>query len=175
MTDRLQQYLPTMQQIPSSSLYELWVNMSGITQFVPPRRAGGWKTNSRLFAKQLIIKKWCICTAAHKDSSWFEFSQVEDTEWDRCQWLSARWNLSPNNIWLWCYQQTFPRWFRGPVHSYKLCWAGTTLIAQNYSKAWTDRLLVIKAWIIWHEQSIGHSEMLTSACWHAYNDKMPFS
>lgn len=33
MTDRRQQYLPTMQQIPSSSLYELWVNMSGITFF----------------------------------------------------------------------------------------------------------------------------------------------
>lgn len=58
-------------------------------------------------------KKRCVFTAAHKDTSWFEFSQLEDTEWDRCQWLSARWNLSPNNVWPQCYRQTLPRWFRG--------------------------------------------------------------
>lgn len=97
-----------MQQIPSSPLYELWVNMSGITQFVPLCQTAGWKTNSRLFAKQLIIKKWCRCTAADKDSSWFEFSQVEDAEWDRCQWLSARWNLLPNNVWIQCYIKHLP-------------------------------------------------------------------
>lgn len=108
LTDRSQQYLPTMQQIPSSPLYELWVNMSGITSFVPLCQAAGWKTNSRLFAKQLIIKKWCTRTAAHKDSSWFEFSQVEDAEWDRCQWLSARRNLLPNNVWTQCYGKHLP-------------------------------------------------------------------
>lgn len=54
--DRRQQYLPTKQQIPSLSLCALQVNMSGITSFVLLCRAAGWKTNSCLFAKQLIIK-----------------------------------------------------------------------------------------------------------------------
>lgn len=38
MTDRRQQYLPTMQQIPSSSLY---VSEHEWNNFVPPRQAAG--------------------------------------------------------------------------------------------------------------------------------------
>lgn len=99
MTDRRQQYLPSTQRIPSSSLYEPWVKMSGITPFVPLSRAAGWKTNSRLFAKQLIIKKRDACSQRHTKTA-HGLSSVSwkiQTETD-VSGFSTRWNLSPNNV-----------------------------------------------------------------------------
>lgn len=84
-----------MQQIPSSSLYDLWMNMGGISPFHPIKLLGERQTTASLpnnWSLKSDAYTWQHTKTAHGLSSirW-------NTRWDGCQHGCLAWNLPPNN------------------------------------------------------------------------------